>query len=118
MLKGFYLVAAVFGGCATWWFNLHALAEIGAGFTPQAFFMVGFEGSSMLGSVAADFWIGSTVSLVWMMAEARRLGMKHAWVFVVVTFAIAWACALPLFLFFRERHLEGAAKRGSSATSH
>ena len=116
-MKAFYLAAAVVGACVTWWFNLHAISEIGAAFTPQAFFLVGFEGSSMLGSVAADFWIGSTVSLVWMVSEARRLGMRHTWLFVVLTFAVAWACALPAFLFFRERHLD-AAKHVSSATSH
>ncbi|MCA9606896.1 MAG: DUF2834 domain-containing protein [Myxococcales bacterium] len=109
MLKWVYLLGALVGASTTWWFNLHALSEIGAGFSPQAFFMVGFEGSSLLGSVAADFWVGSTVSLIWMIAEARRLKMRHAWAFVVITFAVAWACALPLFLFFRERQLEAAA---------
>ena len=77
-------------------------------FTPQAFFLVGFQGSSMLGSLAADFWIGSTASLVWMVIEARRLKMKLWWAFIPLTFMIAWACALPLFLFLRERHLERA----------
>ena len=109
MLKWVYLTGAVLGASTTWWFNVHALSEIGAGFTPRAFFMVGFEGSSLLGSVAADFWVGSTVSLIWMIAEARRLKMRHWWAFVVITFAVAWACALPLFLFFRERQLEAVA---------
>ena len=109
MLKWVYLVGAIVGACATWWFNLHAIAEMGAGFTPQAFLMVGFEGSSLLGSVAADFWVGSTVSLIWMIAEARRLKMRHWWVFLVLTPLVAWAFALPLFLFFRERHLAAAS---------
>ena len=105
-MKAFYLLAALAGAAIPWFFNIRALAEIGMGFTPQAFFMVGFEGSAMLGSVAADFWIGSSVALVWMVAEARRLKMKHWWFFVVWTFLIAWASALPLFLFFRQRVLE------------
>lgn len=116
MLKAFYLTAAVVGAIATWWFNLHAMSEIGAGFTPQAFVMVGFEGSSMLGSVAADFWIGSTVSLVWMVVEARRIGMRHWWVFIALTFMVAWACALPLFLFFRELHLDAAKQEAAAGT--
>jgi len=112
-MKWFYLSASVIGASTTWWFNLHAFQEIGLGFTPQSFFMIGFEGSSMLGSVAADFWVGSTVSLVWMIHEARRLSMKHWWVFVPLTFGVAWAFSMPLFLFFRERHLEREARAAS-----
>lgn len=105
-MKAFYLVAAVLGAVIPWRFNILALQQLGSAFTPKAFFMVGFEGSAMLGSVAADFWIGSTVALVWMIVEGRRLGMKHWWGFVIWTIVIAWASALPLFLLFRERHLE------------
>jgi hypothetical protein len=105
-MKHFYLLAAVLGAVVPWWYNLRALEQLGSGFTPQAFFLVGFQGSALLGSVAADFWIGSTVALAWMVAEARRLQMRRWWVFVIWTFAIAWASALPLFLYFRERHLE------------
>lgn len=106
-MKYFYLAMAVAGAVVPWTYNLMVFEEIGVdGFTPQAFFMVGFEGSAMLGSLAADFWIGSTASLVWMVIEARRLKMKLWWVLVPLTFMVAWACALPLFLFLRERHLE------------
>jgi hypothetical protein len=110
-MKALYLFAALLGAVVPWYFNVQALGEIGPAFTPQAFFMVGFEGSAMLGSVAADFWIGSSVALVWMITEARRLKMKHWWLFVIWTFAVAWASALPLFLFFRERELERSGAR-------
>jgi hypothetical protein len=106
MIKLFYLCAAVVGAVIPWYFNIRAVAEVGDQFTPYAFFMIGFQGSAMLGSVAADFWIGATVSIVWMIAEGRRLKMPYVWLYVVVTFVIAWACALPLFLYFRERHLQ------------
>lgn len=105
-MKAFYLLAAIGGGVFPWIYNIQAFDQFGADFTPQAFFMSGFEGSPILGSLAADFWIGSIVALVWMVVEARRLGIKHWWFFVVWTFVIAWASALPLFLFVRERHLE------------
>lgn len=110
-MKAFYLFAALLGAVVPWYFNIQALGEIGSAFTPRAFFMVGFEGSAMLGSVAADFWIGSSVALVWMIAEARRLKMKHWWLFVIWTVTVAWASALPLFLFFRERELERSGAR-------
>lgn len=107
-MKIFYLIAALAGAVIPWWFNLRAFAEPGEPFTPQAFFMVGFEGSAILGSVAADFWVGSAVAIVWMIVEARRLRIRHWWFFLVWTFGIAWASALPLFLFVRERHLDAA----------
>jgi len=106
-MKFFYLLGALVGAVVPWYYNLRAFEEIGTGFTPQAFFLVGFQGSALLGSVAADFWIGSTVVLVWMMAEARRLRMKHSWALVVWTLLVAWASAVPLFLYFRRRHLDG-----------
>jgi len=105
MLKIFYLFAAVIGAIIPWYFSLRALGEVDDPFTPVAFFLVGFQGSAMLGSVAADFWIGASVSIVWIVAEGRRLKMPRVWLYVVVTFLIAWASALPLFLYFRERHL-------------
>jgi hypothetical protein len=100
-----YLVLSVIGAIATWTYNLIAIREVGGNFTPLAFLRVGFEGSAMLGSLAADFWVGSLASLIWMVAEARRLRMRMPWVYVVLTFLIAWACALPLFLYMRERRL-------------
>jgi hypothetical protein len=45
-----------------------------------------------------------------MIAEARRLRIRHWWFFLVWTFAVAWASALPLFLFVRERHREAGMK--------
>ena len=36
---------------------------------------------------------------------ARRIGMRHAWIYPVLTFTVALGFAFPLFLFMRERHL-------------
>lgn len=107
-MKYVYLFAALLGAVVPWSYNLRAFEEMGAEFTPQAFVAQGFQGSAMLGSLAADFWIGSCVALVWMIVEARRLGMRHWWAFLIWTFAVAWASALPLFLYFRERKLAEA----------
>jgi hypothetical protein len=67
--------------------------------------LVGFQGNAMLGSLAADFWVGSLASLIWMIVEGRRLQMARIWIYFVLTFVIAWAFALPLFLYMRERRL-------------
>jgi len=103
-----YLALSIVGAVSTWSYNFQAMKELGDAFTPQAFVLVGFQGSALLGSLAADFWVGSLASLIWMISEALRLKMKHFWVYVLLTFLIAWACALPLFLFMRERRLAEA----------
>lgn len=104
-----YLALALAGAVVPWTYNVLAMQELGRAFTPAEFVAEGFRGSALLGSVAADFWIGSLAALIWMPIEARRLGMARPWLYVVITFAIAWACALPLFLFMRERHLAARA---------
>jgi hypothetical protein len=100
-----YLALALVGLVSTWTFNALALREMGSTFTPAAFVRVGFEGSPLLGSVAADFWVSASVGLVWMLVEARRMGMRHTWIWAVLTLLVAWAFAFPLFLFVRERRL-------------
>ncbi len=105
-IKTFYLAMAVVGAVSTWTFNILAWQELGADFTPLAFVQVGFQGSPILGSVASDFWVGSVASLVWMLVEARRIGMRLWWIWLPLTAGVAWAFALPLFLYYRERWLE------------
>jgi Terpene cyclase DEP1 len=101
----FYLAMAVAGAIIPWTFNILAMRELGRSFSASEFVMAGFQGSALVGSVAADFWIGATASFVWMLVEARRCQMRRPWVLVLLTMLVAWACALPLFLFLRERHL-------------
>ena len=81
------------------------MQQLGRVFTPAEFVQVGFQGPALLGSVASDFWVGSLASLIWLVHEARRLGMRRVWLYIVLTFMIAWAFALPLFLHMRERQL-------------
>jgi hypothetical protein len=107
-----YLALAVIGLCATWYFNLQAFKTLGPDFTPLAFIRAGYEGSPILGSLASDFWVGAFASTLWMVAEGRQLGIRSMWVYVVLALVVAWAFALPLFLFMRERWL---SRGGSTA---
>src|SRR5690606_13824714 len=42
---------------------------------------------------------------VWSFVEARRLGMRTWWLYVAITFVVAFAVAFPLFLLARDRRL-------------
>ena len=97
-----YLGLAVIGAVTTWTYNIQWMLEQQRAMTASEFLTVGFSGSALLGSLASDFWVGWFASVIFMVIEGRRLQMQRIWVYVVLTFVIAWAFALPLFLFVRE----------------
>ncbi|MGE8048942.1 DUF2834 domain-containing protein [Pseudomonas kurunegalensis] len=60
------------------------------------------------GNIAAFAWadvlISGIVVVVFVIVEGRRLAMRRLWV-PLCSLAVGPSLALPLFLFFRERHL-------------
>lgn len=103
--QGMYAVLAAAGLLATWYFNLRFMAESGGSFSVVEFVRAGYANSAS-SSLSNDLLIGTLTFLVWSFAEARRLAMRHWWIFPVLTFGVAFACAFPLFLFARERRLQ------------
>jgi hypothetical protein len=108
LLSVFFLLMAVAGAIGPWTYNILAIQELGRPFTVSEFVLVGFQGSAILGSVATDFWIAAIVATLWITIEAHRLKMKFWWAFLPLSLGVAIACALPLFLFLRERALAKA----------
>lgn len=103
-----YAALAVLGLFWTAHFNVQAMNEgLGIG----DFFTMGFV-NPVSSSLTADLTVACLAFLVWMPLEARRLGMKHAWLYVVATFALAFAFSFPLFLLMRERKLSKDATTG------
>ncbi len=103
-----YLVLSIAGACFTWTYNIRWMLEVQRPMTAQEFLTVGFTGSTLLGSLASDFWVGSLAALIFMVVEGRRLQMRRVWLYVALTFLVAWACSFPLFLYVRERRLARA----------
>lgn len=94
-----YLVLAIVGAVGTWFFNLQ-MAELSTFFTQV-------WDAPLSSSLAVDLLVVVLSFYVLMAAEGRRLKMSPL-VLVglgVLTWLVAVACALPLFLFFRERAL-------------
>lgn len=54
----------------------------------------------------ADLALVAGVALVFMVIEGRRLGVRHLWVYVMLTFAVAISVAFPLFLVMRSRTIQ------------
>ncbi len=55
---------------------------------------------------------GLIAVFVWMVLEARRLGMRGVWLYLLVGFVVAISVTVPVFLINRERAL--AAREPSS----
>lgn len=107
-LMVFYLVCCVAGAVVPWYYNLQFL-QTGESFTFQKFFAAGMV-SPLASSLTTDFIISFAALFVWMVIESRRLRIRYLWVYLVICFVVAWACAAPLFLFMRERRLRQAAR--------
>jgi len=105
-----YGVLALAGLVVPWIFNLQFI-HAHQGFTVSAFVAEAFSVPAAR-SIGADISIAATAWMIWMVGEARRLRMRHAWVYIVLVFTVAFAFACPLFLFMRERALRAAPARG------
>lgn len=102
--QAIYAVLAVAGLVGTWWFNLRFMAESGGTFSVVEFVRAGFANNAS-SSLGVDLTVGTLTFMAWSFVESRRLGMRHWWVLVVLTFGVAFAMAFPLFLLVRERRL-------------
>lgn len=64
----------------------------------------------LLSSLVYDLLIAGLVAVIFMLVEARRLGMAYWWAYPLLTLLISLAFALPFFLFMREKHREKTRK--------
>jgi hypothetical protein len=103
MLAYFYGLLAVLGLVLTWSYNLAYMRENG-GFSLVGFVQGGFANPAAA-SLSCDILVVALAASVWMVVEARRIGVRHGWVFVVLGWAVAMAFAIPLFWAVRERRL-------------
>ncbi len=99
-----YAALVVVGLVATWYFNLKFMEESGGSFSVVDFVTASYANSAS-SSISNDITVALIAFLVWSFHEARRLAMRNWGAYVALTFAVAFACAYPLFLFMRERRL-------------
>lgn len=88
----------------TWTFNIRFTAASGGRFSVVEFVESGFVNDAAA-SISCDILVATLVFLVWSFVEARRLRIRHWWVFLVLTFTVAFAVAFPAFLYVREGRL-------------
>ena len=104
-LQLLYLALSISGAVGTWYFNLQMdnLAE---------FFVLAWA-TPLSSSLSVDLTVVVLAFFAFMLTERRRLGISPVavGVLMVLTFAVAVAFTLPMFLFLRERATAEIAQR-------
>ena len=94
----FYLALSVAGLVTAWVFN--GIATV----TGQDYLSAWF-GSAVDWVLSVDLLIVAVAGSAFMIFEARKLGMKRVWLYIVLSGVTAFAFTLPLFLAMRERKI-------------
>jgi hypothetical protein len=103
-IRTVYLVLAGAGAVLPWLANLEFMQQHGSSFDLGLFVQLA-NANPAAASLSRDLAVAAFAVTIWMVIEARRLGIKGlGWVLLsCVTVAFAFGC--PLFLYLRERRL-------------
>ena len=94
----FFLTLSIVGLVTAWIFN--GIASV----TGQNYLDAWF-GSAVDWALSLDILIVAIAGSAFMIFEARRLGMRRVWLYIVLSGITAFAFTFPLFLAMRERRL-------------
>ncbi|WP_374314579.1 DUF2834 domain-containing protein [Microbacterium sp.] len=92
-----YLCLAVAGLIGTWIFNALAILQL------RDFLGDLVSSGPAVSSITVDLLVVAVAGSVFVIVEARRLGMRFGWLYVVGAAITAFAFTFPLFLAMRER---------------
>ena len=98
----FFLILSIIGLITAWVFN--GIASM----TGQNYLDAWF-GSAVDWVLSLDILIVAVAGSAFMIFEARKLGMKRVWLYILLSGVTAFAFTFPLFLAVRERKLAALA---------
>jgi len=103
-LEKTYLALAVLGAVLPWFFFVQFFVVEGTlgSFVPALFV------NQAAGGITADLLVSCLVFWIFLFREARHAGVGRPWAYVAVNLLIGLSCALPLFLWARQRALAAA----------
>ena len=110
MRKTVYLLLALIGLALPYCFFVSFVAH--SGFDLAAFFKQLF-GTEISSFFAVDLMISAVVFLVYVRDEARRCRMGRWWLYIAATLLVGLSFAFPIFLYMRERSIEGTRQNRS-----
>lgn len=95
-----YAILVALGVLLPMYYNVQYL---GAGGNLLVDFFTAPMQSAVTASLLFDLLIAFAAYNVWLFAEGRTLGARGFWLCVLVSWLVAFAAGLPLFLLLRER---------------
>ena len=103
-MQRFYLAIAVIGALVAWSFFGPFFVAHG----PDIPVFVGaLFANGAAGGFAADLLMSIGLFWVWSFLDARRHGVRHWWLVLPTASFVGLILAMPLYFYFRERHLRG-----------
>ncbi|HMJ11648.1 MAG TPA: DUF2834 domain-containing protein [Polyangiaceae bacterium] len=105
-LIGLYLLIALAALIGTWSQNLAFFAESGS-FSGLSFIEACFANHAAA-SISIDILFFGLAAFVFMGIEAKRLGIRFFWLYLLLSFLIAISVTFPVFMAVRQRHLARA----------
>jgi hypothetical protein len=110
LLIGFYALIAIAALFATWSQNLQLFSPGSGPIGPFAVFVEATRVNPASRSITVDIGFFLLAASAFMVIEARRLGVRFVWLYIVFAFLIAISVTFPLFMIARELRLGRAAK--------
>jgi hypothetical protein len=104
--KSLYLALCVAGTLLPYWQLMPFLSEHGL---DLRLFVAQLFASPVSGFFGMDVIVSSAVLWVLVLVDGRRAGVTHLWAPIAANLAVGVSLGLPLFLYMRERRLDGAA---------
>lgn len=102
LLVGFYVIVALAALYATWSQNLQLMAPGMGPLDPYTAFVEQARVNPASRSITVDIGFFLLAATAFMVIEARRLGVRFVWLYVILGFLIAISVTFPLFMTARE----------------
>ncbi len=105
LLCAFYAIVAAFALYATWSQNIQLMSPGMGPFDPYVIFVEQMKVNPASRSIAVDIGFFLLAAAAFMVIEARRLGVRFVWLYIVLGFLIAISVTFPIFMIAREMRL-------------
>lgn len=112
-LIGFYALIAMVALVATWSQNLFYFGPDQSG-DPGLAFLDATRVNPASRSITVDLALLLLAAVAFMIIEARRLGVRFVWLYIVFGFMIAISVTFPLFMIAREMRIAKAPDVGGA----